>query len=205
MAFNDILKRIVDYYTEKIKTYGPEHRGVDWNSVESQELRFDQLLKLCETKGPLTLNDYGCGYAGLAQHMSSKGYSFTYFGYDLSLAMVEHARTILALLPGSMVFNDHNQLPIADYTVASGIFNVKMDVNPERWLAYILDTLQIVALHSKRGFAFNLLTGYADPERMRPDLYYGDPFFFFDYCRNNFSRYVTLLHDYKLYEWTMIV
>src|SRR5258706_14616310 len=147
MTFDDILRRINDYYTEKITSYGPEHRGVDWNSAESQELRFEQLLKLCQTNEPFTLNDYGCGYAGLAQYMNAKGYAFTYFGYDLSLAMVEHAQTLLTMLPGSMAFNDHNQLPIADYTVASGIFNVKMDVSPDRWLTYILDTLQIIAHH----------------------------------------------------------
>jgi hypothetical protein len=28
---------------------------------------------------------------------------------------------------------------------------------------------------------------------------------FFHYCRQEISRYVSLLHDYPLYEWTMIV
>jgi len=37
------------------------------------------------------------------------------------------------------------------------------------------------------------------------NLYYGDPFLFFDYCKRNISRYVSLLHDYPLYEWTIIV
>src|SRR5258708_14673651 len=164
MTFDDILRRINDYYTEKITTYGPGHRGVDWNSVESQQLRFEQLLKLCQTNGPFTLNDYGCGYAGLAQYMSAQGYAFSYFGYDLSTIMVEHARTVLTSLPGSVVVTDYTQLPVADYTVASGIFNLKMDIYADRWLAYIFDTLQIIAHHSRRGFAFNLLTGYADPE-----------------------------------------
>jgi hypothetical protein len=37
------------------------------------------------------------------------------------------------------------------------------------------------------------------------DLYYGDPLFFFDHCKRTFSRTVTLLHDYPLYEWTIHV
>jgi hypothetical protein len=52
-----------------------------------------------------------------------------------------------------------------------------------------------------------MLTKYSDAERMagRPDLFYGDPLFFFDFCKRNFSRNVALLHDYGLYDFTIIV
>jgi hypothetical protein len=62
------------------------------------------------------------------------------------------------------------------------------------------------ALCSK-GFSFNMLTKYSDPERMaeRPDLFFGDPLFFFDFCKRNFSRNVALLHDYGVYDYTIIV
>ena len=54
-------------------------------------------------------------------------------------------------------------------------------------------------------FAFNVLTSYADPDRMRPDLYYADPCFLFDYCQRRYSRWVAILHDYGLYEFTVVV
>jgi hypothetical protein len=50
-----------------------------------------------------------------------------------------------------------------------------------------------------------MLTIYSDQEKMRPDLYYGDPSWFFDHCKRRFSRNVALLHDYELYDWTMAV
>jgi len=58
-----------------------------------------------------------------------------------------------------------------------------------------------------KGFSFNMLTGYSDADRMaqRPDLYFGDPLFYFDYCKRNFSRNVALLHDYGLYDFTVLV
>jgi hypothetical protein len=59
--------------------------------------------------------------------------------------------------------------------------------------------------HSSRGFAFNMLTSYSDPERCRNDLYYGDPAYFFDLCKRNFARNVAVLHDYGLWEWTILV
>jgi hypothetical protein len=50
-----------------------------------------------------------------------------------------------------------------------------------------------------------MLTSYSDPGRMRPDLYYGDPREYFDLCKRKYSRHVALLHDYGLYEFTIIV
>jgi hypothetical protein len=40
---------------------------------------------------------------------------------------------------------------------------------------------------------------------MRPDLYYADPCFFFDYCQRRYLRRVAVLHDYGLYEFTVVV
>jgi len=58
---------------------------------------------------------------------------------------------------------------------------------------------------SKRGFSFNMLTKYSDKEYMRDDLYYADPLFILDFCKRNFSKNVSLLHDYGLYEFTILV
>jgi hypothetical protein len=57
----------------------------------------------------------------------------------------------------------------------------------------------------RKGFAFNCLTSYSDPERMRDDLYYGDPCYYFDLCKRLYSPQVSLLHDYGLWEFTIIV
>jgi hypothetical protein len=58
---------------------------------------------------------------------------------------------------------------------------------------------------SRRGFSSNFLTKYSDEDKMRNDLYYADPLFLFDYCKRKFSRNVALLHDYGLYDFTILV
>jgi hypothetical protein len=78
-------------------------------------------------------------------------------------------------------------------------------VPAEDWRAHVLTTLATIARISARGFAFNMLTAYSDRDKMRDDLYYGDPCFFFDHCKRQYSRNVALLHDYGLYEFTTIV
>jgi hypothetical protein len=40
---------------------------------------------------------------------------------------------------------------------------------------------------------------------MRDDLYYADPCELFDHCKRQHSRNVALLHDYTLYEFTILV
>lgn len=207
----EILGPVEAYYSAKIREHGPTARGVDWNSPESQALRFEELLRVCGGAAPLSINDYGCGYGALYDYLAGRGQEFTYCGFDISPAMIAAARQAhddcaTGSPQGNCAFvTEERLLPRAGYTVASGIFNVRLQAGEQEWLEYVLDTLGRMAGLSERGFAFNVLTKYSDPERMRPDLYYADPLFLFDYCKRHLSRYVALLHDYPLYEFTILV
>jgi SAM-dependent methyltransferase len=202
---HNFLQQVEHYYTGKLHAHGATSQGVDWKSPESQWLRFEQLLKVCDTGQKFSINDYGCGYGALVDYMTSRALQFNYHGLDLSSAMIENAREVHRDKPECDFQSAKESLAPADYSVASGIFNVKFDVERAEWEGYVLETLHTLAGLSTKGFAFNVLTSYSDPERMRADLYYADPCFFFDYCKRNFSRNVALLHDYELYEWTMVV
>jgi SAM-dependent methyltransferase len=193
------------YYTEKLKTHGPTAKGVDWNSRESQVLRFEQLLRVCDVDATFSINDYGCGYGALLDYLVKKGYIFQYRGFDVSEQMITEAENLHKGSSNCAFFRDESHLTVADYTVASGIFNVKLLATDVEWGRYLLSTLERIAQLSSKGFAFNVLTRYSDRDRMRPDLYYADPVFLFDYCKREFSRFVSLLHDYPLYEFTIIV
>jgi hypothetical protein len=138
-------------------------------------------------------------------YLRERGADVVYRGFDVSASMLEHARREHAAPPHIEFVGDESELEPADYTVASGIFNVKVNVQSEDWREYVLRTLERIAQLSVRGFAFNMLTSYSDADKMRPDLYYGDPRFFFDHCMRRYARNVALLHDYGLYEFTMIV
>lgn len=202
MSSEEILSSVTEYYDEKIRTHGPTARGVDWNSPESQQLRFWQLLKLIDHGRPFSVNDFGCGYGALVDYLEALGLFYDYTGFDISEEMIARAKD---LYPDSRFVTESSQLREADYTVASGIFNVKLKTGDDEWKQYMLGVLETINSLSKSGFAFNALTKYSDAEFMRPDLYYADPLFFFDHCKTRFSKYVTLLHDYPLYEFTIVV
>jgi SAM-dependent methyltransferase len=205
MDSQQILTEVRAYFDEKIATHGPSARGVDWNSTASQELRFEQLLKICAGTESFSLADYGCGYGALLDFLDAKGRPCTYQGFDVSEQMLAWARKRHTGRSGCRFLSDPSRLSPTDYTVASGIFNVRLGTNTADWEAYVFETLGRLNALGRKGFAFNSLTSYSDADRVRPDLHYADPGRLFDYCKRRFSRNVALLHDYGLYEFTMLV
>lgn len=198
------LDHVKSYFDKRIQEHGASPRGSDWNSETSQNTRFDQLLKVVEVQS-FSLLDYGCGYGALADYLESNGLEADYYGYDILESAIETARQVHANKPQRAFFTDKSQLPTCDYTVASGIFNFRGEQSFEDWTEYVLGVLHEFSQLSRYGFSSNFLTKYSDADKMRPDLYYADPLFLFDYCKRNFSKNVALLHDYRLYDFTLVV
>jgi SAM-dependent methyltransferase len=199
------LSDVAAYYGRKLAAHGPAPAGVDWNSAASQVLRFTQLLRLLDGEADVSINDYGCGYGALSDYLHDVAPAATCTGYDIAETMVQSAASRHAGCGRCRFTTDRAALEIADYTVASGIFNVKLSADPDAWREHLLATLDDMRSVSRRGFAFNVLTSYSDADRQRPDLYYADPLALFDICKRRYSKQVALLHDYPLYEFTMIV
>ena len=202
---NDIIKDVGDYYTQKIKDHGVSPKGVDWSTQESQDIRYDQLLKVITSSSGFSVLDYGTGYGGLLDYMESKGYeNFDFTGFDISDEMLAKAKENHNSSKATWV-NELTPEMMCDFVVASGVLNVKLSHSTQDWKSYVFDTINKFDLRSKKGFAFNVLTKYSDADRMIDKLYYADPEELFAYCKTRFSRNVALLHDYELYEFTIIV
>lgn len=201
----ELLTEVADYYSGKLAQHGETPRGVDWNGEESQALRFQQLCRLIDAQRQFSLNDLGCGYGALYDFLAGRYSGFSYSGIDVSQNMIQsaeqrhrgmsQARFILASEPDV----------VADYGIASGIFNVRLNRSDAEWREYLEATLNILERTSRLGFSFNCLTSYSDADKMRGYLYYADPCALFDLCKRRYSRNVALLHDYGLYEFTILV
>jgi SAM-dependent methyltransferase len=173
--------------------------------VDAQRRRFAQLCSVLDGGGSCSIIDYGCGYGALLPYLRRFGGDFEYWGYDMCEAMIEAAKAELGNEPGTHFTTDRAALPRADYCVASGIFNLKFDADERVWNDYMFATVNDMAGLATRGLAFNALTTYSDPEKQRPELYYADPLRLFDYCKRNLTGDVALLHDYKLFDFTVIL
>jgi SAM-dependent methyltransferase len=204
MTFAQLREQVTEYYTTRVEEHGPTARGVDWNSPESQTLRFAQLLKLLPSD-PCSLLDYGCGYGALVDYLADRRLPVTYIGFDSAPAMIARAVALHPPATGAIFVSDEPQLTACDYAVASGVLNVKLSASDDEWNEYMKEVVDRLASLSTRGFAFNVLSRYSDPEKRRPSLHYADPHWWFDYCKRRFAGGAALLHDYPLYEFTLLV
>lgn len=197
-----IKHEVESYYSDKIRTYGINPKGVDWNGKESQYIRFSQLSNIIKFDS-FSILDYGCGYGEYLNYLKINNYNFQYYGYDISLPMIENAKKLFPAI--SVSFSNKLDKCKYDYVIASGLFNVRNDISDSDWLSYLLTEIKHLDTLSNSGFAFNALTKYSDESFKKNYLFYADPLYLFDYCKKNFSKNVAILHDYNLYEFTILV
>lgn len=198
----DIFAQLARYHEAMLAEHGTTPGGVAWNSDRAQRVRFEQLVKVVRDQGAFSVNDFGCGYGALYPFLQSRFPVVDYRGFDVSEEMVRAAQQCF---PQGRFHVGAQPREAADYAMASGILSMRFDHGDSEWSAYVESTLRLLDRTSRKGFAFNSLTIYSDPDKMRPELYYPDPCRLFDICKREFSRNVALLHDYDLYDFTILV
>ncbi len=205
-AVGDIRRGIAQYYEAKIRRHGATPFGVDWECAPTQELRFVQLLRICDFTRPFSLTDLGCGYGALLPFIQSRipEAKFTYVGIDVAPGMISRARRL-----HRSRLNAQFRLGVAgsgatDYCLASGIFNVKLDFAHAAWERFIEATLIEMSRACVRGFAFNLMA--ALPGRpSRAELYRCTPERWAGFCEEIGAGRVEILDRYGMREFTLLV
>lgn len=201
-----LLNEVASYYDEKLARHGNTPQGVDWNGEQSQLLRFKQLCRVFdEDQRPFSVNDLGCGYGALFDYLRPRHPGCSYLGVDIAAGMVAAAQARHAAHGQARFQQADAPDRIADYGIASGVLNVRQGRSDEEWFAHLQGVLDTLDRSSRLGFAFNCLTSYSDPQRKRAYLYYADPCQIFALCKQRHSSQVALLHDYGLFEFTVLV
>lgn len=201
---NKLLSQVSEYFTNKFNEFGESPQGVDWNGAESQYIRFRQLSKIIQNND-FSLNDLGSGYGAIIDYLDSIYSKFSYSGFDVSESIVNAAKLRYFDRQNTNFSVSSRPISVSDYSVASGIFNAHLGCSHSNWQKYMEETVDALFEYSEKAFSFNCLTTYSDAEKMREDLFYSDPCFWFDRCKKRYSREVALLHDYGLFEFTILV
>ncbi len=207
VAIDRAYASIDDYYTKKILAYGATPSGVDWDCLATQEMRFVQLLRICDFSKPCSLNDLGCGYGALLAllHKRHRTASIDYLGIDVSDRMVSTAKRRWARTTNANFILGREAPRIADYSVASGIFNVKLDQPQDIWTEVIKRTLSHLLAVSRVAFSVNFLARLPPKSNCAPELYCADPEWWIEYCRQSLKVKVELLDNYGMKEFTLQV
>jgi SAM-dependent methyltransferase len=199
-------RQVAQYYTQKIRRYGATPLGVDWSCVPTQALRFRKLLTVCDFDHPFSLNDMGCGYGALLDYLAlyHPQTFIDYLGIDLSHAMVRNAEKRWS---GDLIrFHHGRESPrFADYSIASGIFNVMLDQPMLVWEQLIETTLLHLNATSRNGFAVNFVHRPLSGQGARAGLYCTAPMQWIDFCERRLGSDVSLIDDYGMSEFTLLV
>jgi SAM-dependent methyltransferase len=202
----EAYRKVAQYYTQKLRRFGPTPLGVDWSCMPTQALRFRKLLKLCDFDSPFSLNDVGCGYGALLDYLALYHplTSVDYLGIDVSSAMV---RSAMRRRSGNLIqFHHGRESPRqADYSIASGIFNVMLDQPLRVWEHSIEATLIHLGATSRKGFAVNFVHQPVAGEIARPGLYCANPMQWIGFCERRLGAQVHLIDDYGMTEFTLLV
>jgi SAM-dependent methyltransferase len=192
------------YYSEMLKRHGATARGVDWPSAASQYLRFVQLLKLCDFSRPFSINDFGCGYGALLEYFEYRrpAVAIRYHGIDISPPMIEAAELRWKHNTLATFSVDSQCRDVADYSLASGVFNVKLDWPIEEWEAYIKSILTDLCAKSRRGFSVNFMLPLEQPSGEQL-LYRTGPDRWMDFLKE-LDCSAEQISDYGLREFTLL-
>lgn len=197
--------KVRTYYSGTLERHGPTPLGVDWPNTVSQYLRFVQLLKLCDFEMPFSLNDFGCGYGALLAFLAMRhgGAAIDYRGIDISPAMVAAARKCWPDRQDAKFAVGSRCGHRADYSLASGIFNVRLGHPVAEWESYVEQILSDLHESSRIGFAVNFMRPH-DALPTEDGLYRTEPKRWIGFCER-LGGNVEWVGDYGLREFTLLI
>lgn len=132
-------------------------------------------MRIVNAADPFSINDLGCGYGALLDYLDARGFKTDYTGIDVSPEMVRAAALRFEGRANADFICAARIDREADYSVASGI----------RCQAIKREATATRGIqHVERRFDVSAL---------------------FDLCKRRYSKSVALLHDYGLYEFTILV
>ena len=201
----DINSSVKAYYTGKVLRWGPVARGVDWPDKLSQQLRYLQLLRIAADPLVCSWNELGCGYGAMLELIAER-YSvraLSYCGVDLSSDMVAHAERAFGTWPGVKFTVGARCGSYADYTIASGIFNVQFGYSRALWEQFVKVTLADMFRASCKGMAVNFLRPTSKSGLTATDLYVTDPRTWVAFGIEKLGAVVELIVGYGLDEFTL--
>lgn len=195
------------YYSATVAAFGATPRGVDWTCAATQQLRFVQLLRHCDKTSAASINDLGCGYGALLAFCRERapGWRLDYLGVDVSSAMVRAARSHWRGEPEVRFVHGTRCPRVADYSIASGIFNVCGSIERDDWEAYVRTTLCELRRASRRGFAVNFMAELAPGSCGPRELYRTEAAAWIEFCEGDLRAPTTSVRDYGMREFTLWV
>lgn len=201
------LQKQAAYYEDLLAKHGENYKALDWNSTESQKLRYKILKEIflySKKASNLSMLDVGCGFGDLYGYFKAEGllnrHRISYTGYDISSRLIEVAKK---RYPGAKfevkdILKDR-YVPKFDYVFCSGIFNIRTTEKAEH-LDFVKEMIFRFFDLAACGVGINFLSEGALPKSEVEDInegryYYFKPEEIVNFCRFVCGRFI-VRHDY---------
>lgn len=189
-------KQLIALYEDRYAQYGYDVKTIGWGDIRTQLLRFDILCDIADLRGR-SVCDLGCGFGDLSPYLLKRFGQVEYFGLDISTKLIAKAKEKYPEVSFAVcdILEDDVGRKF-DFVLCSGALSFKIDDNDK----HIYQMLRRMMEITKIGVAVNFLSTYVD--------YHLEKNFHFAPERalslgKEITRFVTLRHDYPLYEFTL--
>lgn len=198
---------IAKHYEACLKTYGDNHKGVDWPKLKDVRTRYQIMLGLIKEKNtPVTLLDFGCGAGHLFEYIQNNTNiltSIAYTGVDISDKFITLCKQ---KYPDNSfycmdILENNKHLEVFDYAILNGVFTEKRDLSFDEMWIFFKEVLITIFNKIEKGVAFNVMSKAVDWER--DDLFHLPTDMLIEFLTKNLSRNFVLRNDYGLYEYTV--
>lgn len=207
-------RKIIEYFEGLLAKHGDNYLALDWNSPESQKVRFhvfQEIFVYGRKAANISVLDVGCGFGDLYGFFKANGaldrHKISYTGYDIADKLIGAAKKKYpeAKFEHKDILEEVN-IAKFDYIFCSGVFNIRT-ADLESHLEVVKAMLMRMFELANYGVAVNFLSEGALPIADPEDLKTGRYFFFnpekiLNYCRTICSRYI-LRHDYHPGDFTL--
>jgi SAM-dependent methyltransferase len=199
------LASVAQYYTDRLTKYGATPMGVDWKDQETHQIRFGSFDRLFPSHLPgFSVLDFGSGYGAYADYLFQKELEFEYLGYDLSREMCIEGTRLFSNRTGVQFSSELPKNAVADFVIACGTFNVKLDYDHKEWKEMLFEKLEFLYGISQQGLGINLLSDNAEPHKRENKLFYASASEVLRFFNKDLGARCLIDHSYSRWEFTAL-
>ncbi|KKQ75748.1 MAG: Methyltransferase family protein [Candidatus Woesebacteria bacterium GW2011_GWB1_38_5b] len=198
-SYNLIKQKSNKIYDQAADKYKISNQAVFWNDQQTQYYRFYELIKDLElNSSETTIIDVGCGNGELYKFLNFIGFRGIYTGYDINDKLLKQAKKRF----GDVEFRNTDILSSKnnkkyDYVLMSGVFNL----NAGQDMNFIHDFIKSMFRLCKKATIFNAISTHVNFKN--PKLFYINPSSLLDFCIENITPRITLMHHNLPYNFTV--
>lgn len=144
----------LNFYQKAFKKHGISARGLNWNSEDTQNIRFEVLTTFLKDEiSSSSIVDAGCGFGDFYLFLTKQNlHPKRYVGIDCIQDFIEISKQRLPNITFTCRDILRDELIYADWYVASGSLNILNSF--DTWMF-----LEKMLFYSKKGVVFNVLEG----------------------------------------------